>query len=103
MKENLLLQTLSHLFHSSTSFDLSSSTKLDVKGEDDAKYIVNGEIKAKGEWCAAIIALEKLLLKIISPQLNLSQGLILSSVAPILSHESLINQFENGIFYDRSL
>lgn len=96
MKQNLLLQTLSHLFHSPAVPDAGGEQSIVV--ENDPKAIASGKIKATGEWFAAIASLETLLLKITVGQKPLTQGLIFASPAPILSHDQLINQFHTGIF-----
>ncbi len=101
MKENLLLQTLSHLFHDSQTIALPLNPTIEV----NPNPITSGKIKATAEWLGAIskwrcgiIALEELLLKLISQKTHLTQGLILSSPAPILSKDVLISQFQTGIF-----
>lgn len=93
MKQNLLLQNLGHLFHYSQNLGFSSYCP-----PDETKAITNGNIKAMGEWFAGISALEQLLLKITNLNPSIFQGLILSSPAPILSNEILINQIKTGIF-----
>jgi signal transduction histidine kinase len=110
MTQNLLILTLSHLFYCGNSPDSSTYQKvshgnISYEMGDYPKTFVNEKNKTTHEWLrainkwrCAIASLEELLLKINSPQSSLCQGLILSSPAPILSKETLINQFEIGIF-----
>lgn len=62
-------------------------------------------VKAEREWCAAIAAMEQLLLQSIeSEKLSVTdsslpeQGLLLAGPVPVLSHKALLSSLQTGIF-----
>lgn len=62
-------------------------------------------VRAEREWCAAIAAMEQLLLQSIeSEKLSVAdsslpeQGLLLAGPVPVLSHKALLSSLQTGIF-----
>ncbi|NES82169.1 MAG: HAMP domain-containing histidine kinase [Moorea sp. SIO2B7] len=106
--ENWLLQTLSDVFNKNHSTVLegcpnhsNQTTTRDKDNLNSDEEIVKAKLKAKGEWCGAIAALEQLLLSIIDTSdyhQDHHQGLLLSGPAPVLSHEGLVSRFQMGLF-----
>ena len=98
---NCLLQSLSDLFHSPGFFETEKSSECERDLELNFSSSSSAKLKARGEWFAAITALEDLLLNVTKIPLGVDRqyrGIILSGPIPILSHPELVAQFHSIIF-----
>lgn len=93
---NWLLQTLSEILQRQTQSESQQTSH--EREPTPSSQIAKAHLKADREWCAAIAALQDLLLENLNPDDASCQGLILSAPTPVLSHPSLLSQLQTGIF-----
>jgi len=98
---NCLLQSLSDIFDSRGFFATEKSSECERDRNINCSSSSRERLKARGEWFAAIAALEDLLLNVTKIPLENDRqyrGVILSGPIPILSHPDLVSQFHTRIF-----
>lgn len=95
--QNRVVQKLSDIFRNQANLGQNPFIQPNLSVEQK----IRANLRATGEWFSAIAALEQLLLSTIYPCATnspVSQGLILSGPAAILSHPELTSYFYSGVF-----